>query len=192
VLYSPSGAVPEYLWRVFNLGQMDFQFAFSQMVDLLHAPAEVYKSTAIRKQIKNQWSRDDPAFVVLLLSLMFFSALAWLVCFGIHSLAYAATILLGALFAQFLGVGLLVSSAVRWYANSYMRVTRLHAIDQQIEWLYAFDIHCNAFFPLFTLLFTLQYFLIPVVLTPAFLSTCLANALYLAAAVIYIYVTFLG
>ena len=143
-------------------------------------------------EIKNQWSRDDPAFVVLLLSLMFFSALAWLIGFGVHSVSHAVTLLVGALLLQFLGVGAVLSSGIRYYANSQMRVVRLHAIEQQVEWLYAFDIHCNAFFPVFTLLFTLQYFLVPVLLTPTFLSTLLANSLYLLAIMAYLYVTFLG
>ena len=143
-------------------------------------------------EIKNQWSRDDPAFVVLLLSLMFFSSLAWLIGFGVYSLSHALTVVLGALLVQFLGVGVLLSSAIRYYANLSMRVVRLHAIEQQIEWLYAFDIHCNAFFPVFALLFTAQYFLLPLTLAGGFLSTLLANSLYLLAAIAYLYVTFLG
>ena len=130
--------------------------------------------------------------MVLLLSLMFFSSIAWLVAFGVHSVVHALVIVVGALLVLFLGVGALVSSAVRMYANASMRVVRLHAIEQAVEWLYAFDIHCNAFFPLFTLLFTLQYFLLPLLLTPTFLSTLLANSLYLAATLAYLYVTFLG
>ena len=130
--------------------------------------------------------------MVLLLSLMFFSSIAWLIAFGVHSLVHALTIVVGALLVQFLAVGVLVSSAIRYYANLSMRVVRLHAIEQQVEWLYAFDIHCNAFFPLFTLLFTLQYFLLPLLLTPTFLSTLLSNSLYLLACLAYTYVTFLG
>ena len=61
---TPSGAVPEYLWRVFNVGQMDFQFAFSQMVDLLRAPAEVYKSTAIRKRLHTTHTQHSPPTLI--------------------------------------------------------------------------------------------------------------------------------
>ena len=123
---------------------------------------------------------------------MFFSALAWLIGFGVHSLSHGVTLLVAALLVQFLGVGAVISTAIRYYANLSMRVVRLHAIEQQVEWLYAFDIHCNAFFPVFTLLFTLQYFFLPVLLTPAFLSTLLSNSLYLLAGMAYLYVTFLG
>ena len=182
----------EYVWRVFNVGQMDFQFAYSQMADLLRSPAEVYKSTAIRKQIKNQWSRDDPAFLVLLVALMAAAALAWLVAFGLYSLTHTLTIVAGSILVLLFGAGLVLASAFRSYANSHMRVVRLHAIEQQVEWLYAFDVHCNAFFPAFVLLFALQYFLLPLLLTPHFLSTLAANTLYAAALGAYLYVTFLG
>ena len=37
-----------------------------------------------------------------------------------------------------------------------------HTIDQRVEWLYAFDVHCNAYFPMFLALYVLQYFLSPV------------------------------
>ena len=180
------------MWRVFNVGQMDFQFAYSQMADLLRSPAEVYKSTAIRKQIKNQWSRDDPAFLVLLVGLMAAASLAWLVAFGLYSLTHTLTIVAGSILVLLFGAGLVLASAFRSYANGHMRVVRLHAIEQQVEWLYAFDVHCNAFFPAFVLLFALQYFLLPFLLTPHFLSTLAANTLYLAALGAYLYVTFLG
>ena len=184
--------VNEYVWRVFNVGQMDFQFAYSQMADLLRSPAEVYKSTAIRKQIKNQWSRDDPAFLVLLVGLMAAASAAWLVAYGLYSVTHTLTIVVGSIVVLLFGAGLLLASAYRWYANSHMAVVRLHAIEQKVEWLYAFDVHCNAFFPAFVLLFALQFFLLPFLLTPHFLSTLAANTLYLAALAAYLYVTFLG
>ena len=38
----------------------------------------------------------------------------------------------------------------------------------QVEWMYAFDIHCNSFFPLFLLLYVLQFFLLPFLLNGPF------------------------
>jgi len=190
--YSTTPNVSEYVWRVFNISQMDFQFAYSQMVDLLRTPSEVYKTTSIRKQIKNQWSRDDPAFVVLQMLLMLFACLSWLIGFGAQSLFHAVSIVIGGIFIQFLLVGAVIATAVRWYANRAMRVVRLHAIDQQIEWLYSFDIHCNSFFSVFLLLFCLQYFLLPLILSDSWFGCLLGNSLYLAALISYCYGTFLG
>ena len=41
--------------------------------------------------------------------------------------------------------------------------------------MYAFDVHCNAFFPMFLLLYVLQLVLSPVLLTHTFLSTALST-----------------
>ncbi len=38
--------------------------------------------------------------------------------------------------------------------------------DQRVEWLYAFDVHCNGFFPLYVLLYVVQFFLTPILLQP--------------------------
>jgi len=66
--------------------------------------------------------------------------------------------------------------------------------QQSVEWLYAFDIHLNSFFPLWVLLYVLQFFLlIPILAYPtSFVSTFFANTLYLIAGIDYYYITFLG
>jgi len=58
--------------------------------------------------------------------------------------------------------------------------------------MYAFDIHCNSFFPLFLLLYVVQFFLLPFLLSGGFLATLLSNTLFLAALSYYHYITFLG
>ncbi len=73
-----------------------------------------------------------------------------------------------------------------------MRLRRVHSVDQEVEWLYAFDVHCNGFFPLFVLLFVGQYFLSPLLMGNGFVSVFLANSLYALAFSYYHYVSFLG
>jgi hypothetical protein len=80
----------------------------------------------------------------------------------------------------------------RFVANKYLRVQSLHAVDQKVEWLYAFDVHCNSFFPLFVVLYVLQFFLLPLILGTGFFSTVIANSMYAFAFSYYFYVTFLG
>lgn len=42
----------------------------------------------------------------------------------------------------------LVVATVAWYCvNHSMRIQRPHSPEQFVEWLYALDIHFNAFFP---------------------------------------------
>jgi hypothetical protein len=61
-----------------------------------------------------------------------------------------------------------------------------------VEWLYAFDVHCNAFFPLFLLLYVAQYFLLPVLLNDGFVALLCSNTLFALAFSYYHYITFLG
>lgn len=56
----------KYLRRLFRFRQMDFEFAGWQMLYLFTSPQRVYRNFHYRKQTKDQWARDDPAFLVLL------------------------------------------------------------------------------------------------------------------------------
>jgi hypothetical protein len=53
-------------------------------------------------------------------------------------------------------------------------------------------VHCNAWFPLFLLLYVAQFVLSPVLLWRAWLSSVLSCALYAAAFAYYHYLNFLG
>merc|ERR1712159_667065 len=61
-----------------------------------------------------------------------------------------------------------------------------------MEWMYAFDIHCNAFFPLFLLLYVLQYFMLPFLVNTSVAAAITSNALYAVAWCYYFYITSLG
>lgn len=56
----------KYLRRLLHFRQMDFEFAIWQMLYLFTSPQRVYRNFHYRKQTKDQWARDDPAFLVLL------------------------------------------------------------------------------------------------------------------------------
>ena len=138
--------------------------------------------------------------------------------------------ILSAVFIDYLFVGACIATLGWAIANRYMRISSFshshshstYAVEQSVEWLYAFDVHCNAFFPLFILLFVLQFFLSPMLLmesgktiTPVessgamnnkfgetqgaavihkegFLPVFFSNVLYLFAGTYYHYLTFLG
>lgn len=44
----------------------------------------------------------------------------------------------------------------RWIANSRLLQHRSHSVEQEVEWMYALDIHSNSFFPLFVWLYVVQ------------------------------------
>ena len=194
---SRSALIPEYIWRMYSWRQMDFDFAASQMVDLLLRPSEVSKTTRIRKQIKNQWARDDPAFVLLLGGIILATTLAYAVCFQAWNPLHLVRLLIGGLVFEYLLCGAAIATALRLYVNAHMRIQRVHAVEQSVEWLYAFDVHCNALLVAFLLVAPAQYGLIPVVAVaapaaPSLFATVLANTLWLAGLALYSYITFLG
>ncbi|GBG69378.1 hypothetical protein CBR_g4071 [Chara braunii] len=73
-----------------------------------------------------------------------------------------------------------------------LKCTSKTKLEQRCCRLYAFDVHCNSFFPLFIQLYVLQYFLSPLLLAPGFIPALLSNLLYATAFCYYHYVSFLG
>lgn len=184
--------IREYLWRGSNFSQMDFQFTFSQMVNLCQCPSEVYRSTLLRKEIKNQWARDDPAFVAVLIYFIMVACLAYTITFGVSGGFHFLRLVFGSVVIEFMLGGIIIASTLRWIANKYMRQRRVMSNEQCVEWLYAFDVHCNSFFPFFLLLYPGQYFLSPFLMQHDFVAGLFSNTLYCFASCVYIYITFLG
>ena len=74
----------QYLARLTDVRQMDVQSALDQMKTLLSSrPQVVYKTAYYRKQTKNHWARDDPAFVALQGLFLLIAAIAYSVAFRI-------------------------------------------------------------------------------------------------------------
>ncbi|CAM9603401.1 unnamed protein product [Lampetra planeri] len=105
-----------YLRRLLRFRQMDFEFATWQMLYLFTAPQKVYRNFHYRKQTKDQWARDDPAFLVLLSVWLCVSTLG----FGfVLSMSFLNTLklLLWVVFIDCIGVGLLISTLM-WSHHS--------------------------------------------------------------------------
>ena len=132
---------------------MDIQSALDQMRSLLSGrPHVVYKTSYYRKQTKNHWARDDPAFCALQAVFLVVAALAYSVAFR-SSVGGGLGFLLHSLLFNWLVAGAIVATIGRELANRHLCVHQSNShVKQSVEWLYAFDIHCNAFFPLFCLL----------------------------------------
>eukprot|EP00392_Amoebophrya_sp_AT5.2_P019584 g20488.t1 len=61
--------------------QLDIEYTFAQMWYILVHPRKVYQLTSYRKQTKNHWSRDDPAFVVLTVLFLLVASVAYALAF---------------------------------------------------------------------------------------------------------------
>mmetsp|Transcript_26389 Transcript_26389/g.44560 ORF Transcript_26389/g.44560 Transcript_26389/m.44560 type:complete len:253 (-) Transcript_26389:216-974(-) len=184
---------PDFVRRMCDFRQMDFESAFDQIFNLLSfEPQRVYTSFYHRKQTKNQWARDDPAFVVIQLCFLMCSSCAFVVAFEDPTFwGYVWAIVYSLVIDWFLGA-LIVASTCTYLANKYLRQRHSHSVEQEVEWMYAFDVHINSYMCSFVLTHVLQYFLLPVLLSPRMLSSLLANALYGASIIWYAYITHLG
>ncbi|CAN1192471.1 Protein unc-50 homolog [Linum perenne] len=185
--------LPQYLRRIIKWQQMDIEYTFWQMLHLCSSPKVVYQHTKYHKQTKNQWARDDPAFVVICSLLLTVATLAYCAAYD-HSASHTVFVVLSVLFFHFLFSGVLLATACWFLTNSYLREEspNSHVVEQRVEWLYAFDVHCNSFFPMFVMLYVIHYFLSPLLVAHGFIPVLLSNLIFMVAASYYHYLNFLG
>lgn len=188
-----SSSLSTYLRRIVKPKQLDLEYTFWLMLQLCISPKTAYRHTSYHKQTKNQWARDDPAFVIICSLLVAAAASAYCITFG-HGLWHSLLSVLSAVLLDFLLVGFGIASVSWFLANKFLRKQSLpqHAVEQHVEWMYAFDVHCNSYFPLFILLYVVQFLLSPLLLWQSFVAKVLSNALYAVAFSYYHYITFLG
>ena len=191
--FEKEGRFPDYMRRLVDFRQMDFEATLDQLQSLVSTdPKRAYISFYYRKQTKNQWARDDPAFLVVQAGLVAIGSLAYAIAFrNVNLWGYLWSIFYG-LLVDWLLVGFLVASLLSSVANRYLRQSHSHTVTQSVEWMYAFDVHANAFFASYLVTYVLQYVLLPVVLGKGVLSCILADSLYAVAAIWYSYITYLG
>ncbi|KAK4511843.1 uncharacterized protein ATC70_003842 [Mucor velutinosus] len=183
---------PALLRRLFRFPQMDFEFALWQMGYLLIAPRRVYRNIYYHKQTKNRWSRDDPAFIVLLAAFLTLSAIVWGFTYHLGTYGIIKTIL-SMLCIDFLLFGAMIATFTWYISNKFLiQNANTYAVAQQVEWAYAFDVHCNAFIPVYLILYVIQLFFLPLILKENWISMFIGNFMYCVALVWYMVGVFLG
>ncbi|GIY32754.1 protein unc-50 homolog A [Caerostris darwini] len=180
----------KFLRRLFYFKHMDFEFALWQMFNLFVSPQKVYRNFQYRKQTKNQFARDDPAFLVLLGFWLIVSSIGFAVVLKLKFLSFLK-FLLWVIFIDCIAVGILICTCLWLISNRYLR--KPSCKDQDVEWGYAFDVHLNAFFPLLIILHIFQLFFYHILISQDwFISRFVGNAFWLIALGYYLYITFLG
>ncbi|KAG6509152.1 hypothetical protein ZIOFF_034543 [Zingiber officinale] len=196
-----------------NVGwqQMDIEYSFWQMLHLCTSPKVVYVSfsnavisnalsmhcsyqhTKYHKQTKNQWARDDPAFAVIFCIFLILATSAYCAAYG-ENLVNSVFTVISVPFFHFLLAGTILATSCWFLTNTYMReeATSSHVVEQRVEWLYAFDVHCNSFFPAFIMLYVLQYFISPLLVVHGFFPMLVSNLLFMVSISYYHYLNFLG
>ncbi|KAF8500422.1 UNC-50-like protein [Russula emetica] len=190
---SVTNRLPVIFRRLFKFQQMDFEVAAWQLTYLCIAPKRVYRNVYFHKQTKNTWARDDPAILILIAGGMFAAALAWSVVWS-YGLYNAIRLVFLMVSRDFLLVGVISATLLWFFANRTLLSPPSHSTpaDTAVEWAYAFDVHINAFFPLYLTLYVAQLFLVPVILKTNWVCLWVGNTFYLVAFAQYIYGVYLG
>ena len=90
-------------------------------------------------------------------------------------------------------MGLLIAFLFKYLAEKYLKNEELGFNRiQGVEFLYAFDIHCNGFVPFYFFSVILQFLLMPIILSSSLMCTFISNGLFLLGILYYSYVTLLG
>ena len=167
--------INQYLSRATDVSQMDFQAALDQMRNLLTLPMfsslarggsgnavgphGVFKMAFYRKQTKNHWARDDPAFCFLQVGFLLVACLVYCIAFRSLSISGILVFVVQSVLIHWLGFGIVAATIGKNITGKFMyystqgvsgQASSRH-VKQSVEWLYAFDIHCNAFFPFFVI-----------------------------------------
>ncbi|KAJ2078619.1 hypothetical protein H4R24_004345 [Coemansia sp. RSA 988] len=181
------------LWwrRLFHWRQLDFEIASWQMLYLLVRPRQVYRSIYYHKQTKNQWARDDPAFVILQVIGIVVLTIAYSVVGGVGTRGFFKA-LMQLLLINYIVLGVIIATVTWFVANRFLRHQSVHAADQRVEWQYAVDVHCNAFFAFFALGYVLQFLFLPVLMKTSWISLFLGNTIFALAGSAYAFITYLG
>ncbi|KIY63159.1 UNC-50 protein [Cylindrobasidium torrendii FP15055 ss-10] len=190
---SMSSRIPIIFRRLHRFQQMDFELAAWQLTYLCLAPKRVYRNVYFHKQTKNTWARDDPAILVLIGACLCLSAVAWSVVYS-YSIFEALQLAFLMILRDYLLTGAAVATVLWFTCNRLLLAPPTHSTpaDSSVEWAYAFDVHTNAFFPLYLALYLAQLFLLPVILKDNWVCLWVGNTLYLAAFAQYTYGVYLG
>eukprot|EP00759_Apiculatamorpha_spiralis_P009542 PhF_6_TR16588/c0_g1_i1/m.25277 len=185
--------VPDYFRRAVRLDLMDFDSSLSQMVHLITSPSQVFRMAKARKMTKNVYARDDPAFSVLQVFFLITAVVAWGMVMQCH-VGHVVKNILFHTFVIFIAFGV-VTTLLLWIVSNHFMMAKgqLNEVRRDVELLYCWDIHTNAFFSCFMLLYVAQLYALPLMLKSATILSCLVpNLLWAVAITAYLYITFLG
>ncbi|GET92914.1 hypothetical protein, conserved [Leishmania tarentolae] len=196
--------LPPFARRAMQVDQMEIDSALSQMYSLCLNPSLVSKMSRARKMTKGHYYRDDPAFLMLQLVFIVVASFAHWLLLGMSKS------LLGTVFAAitwYVVSGLVMACVWRAVAVLYLapssKSTRngvlaeaasvfsadcaVDYLHPDLDWRYAFDVHCNGYFTFFLWTEVIAYFAAPIMSV-----SWASNALVTVGATTYLYNVFLG
>ena len=167
--------------------------AIWEMTSLLFAPKKVFRSIYYhvrpslrhcfvladlnpKKQTKNTWHRPDPSFTYLLSFFMLLTGIAWGIAIA-PTWGGAVRLTLAYVFVHFLLGSVLIATVAYFFVGRFLGVgisglpgrRRQQGLfvapgdRESLEFGYCFDVSIRAFFPVWILLYVLQFLLLPVI-----------------------------
>ena len=110
----------------------------------------------LKKETKNQFARDDPAFLALLSSILVVSSLLFGLVMQL-SLFNLLKFVLWVVFIDCIAVGCFIASIYWFVSNKFLlKKSSTSNNNVDVEWAYCFDVHLNAFLPLIIVLHVFQ------------------------------------
>lgn len=150
-----------------------------------------FKNSIYRKnQKKNQYARDDPAFLVLLATCIIISAAGLSIVLHLNFISFIK-FTLWLVFIDCFFIGAIIASLAWVLTNNFLKRESLSSED--VEWGYCFDVHLNAFFPPLIIIHIIQLFMYSYFISQDwFIARLFGNTLWLIAVIYYCYITYLG
>jgi hypothetical protein len=179
----------DYMRKIFHFSQIDFYSAYIQLL-YSFKPNELNEMSKIRKQLKNQWARDDPGFIIVIMFNILITSISYSFTFA-ENFRWIGTFFIQ-FFLFFLLFGLGFSYFIMNFYEKYYKIDDSYAKQRKIEIFYAFDIHCNSFVPLYFMTFTIQLLLFPIIDTSTYISSFISNILYAIGICGYVISTNIG
>ncbi|MCQ2818847.1 MAG: unc-50 family protein [archaeon] len=183
----------DFFKKMIHVKQIDYYMAFTNIL-YCFKPKEINETAKVRKHLKNKYSRDDPGFLIILILDLFISSICYSMVYGHFNPFFIFNIFFIQTFLMLFTSGILIALVCKVVIDKYFRNDEIGTgKEQRVEYLYAFDIHCNSFVPFYFFTAVIPFCLLPIVNGKGnFLKCFISNTLTCIGVLYYFYVTFLA
>ena len=178
----------DFLKKMYHFKQIDYYLSYLNIL-YCFIPKELIEMSKMRKHLKNKYARDDPGFLLLIILYLFISSISYSLAFGYFSFFKIFNIFFIQSFVFLITFGLIISFISKILIDKYFNSN----IMQTVEFIYAFDIHCNGFVPMYFFCIIIPYIFLPLCSKDYyFLQVLITNGLLCLGILYYCYNMFMG
>ena len=179
----------DYLKKIYHIRQIDYYLAYLNII-YCFKPKELIEMSKMRKHLKNKYGRDDPGFLLLIIIYILISSISYSITFGIYNPFKIFNIFFIQTFVFLITFGLIISMISKIIIDKYFNNS---TTNQNIEFIYAFDIHCNGFVPMYAFCSIIPFIFIGITSKDNFMiETLFTNSSLCIGILYYSYVTFIS